>query len=102
MRRAWADQTSCSVGGPPRTTGQMEEINADENAGEEVQRRQGKCPAEATPALGGADRGGRLGPASAGTSSEQGLGIHPLAQPAEPGEPPRNPGRRQAPEGVRE
>src|SRR5438093_10378493 len=33
MRRAWADQTSCSVGGPPRTTGQMEEINADENAG---------------------------------------------------------------------
>lgn len=42
----------------------MEEINADENAGEEVQRRQGKCPAEATPALGGAARGGRLGPTS--------------------------------------
>jgi hypothetical protein len=32
---------------------------------------------------------------------EQNLGVHPLAQPAEPGEPPRDPGGRQAHESLR-
>src|SRR5438477_2934696 len=63
-------------------------IDADQNAGEKSQPRQDECSAEAATAVGGAGRGGRLGPAAAGPGGEQDVGVHPLAQPAEPGEPP--------------
>jgi hypothetical protein len=43
-----------------------EEIDADQNAGEESQRRQGECSAEAATAIGEACRGGRLGSARPG------------------------------------
>ncbi|CAA9283024.1 MAG: SWIB/MDM2 domain-containing proteins, partial [uncultured Acetobacteraceae bacterium] len=48
--------------------------------------------------VGGAGRGGRRSGAPApGRGGEQGLGLHQGEQPAEPGGPPRDPGRRQAP-----
>src|SRR6516225_6347764 len=75
---------------------------ADQNAGKEGQQWQGECSAEAATAVGGSGRGGRLRPTAPGPGGEQDVGVHPLTQPAEPGEPPRNPRRRQAPEGLRQ
>src|SRR5947209_20193471 len=99
--RARAAQTRCRYRGAMRATPQApEEIHADQNARKKGQRRQGECSAEAAPAVGGAGRGGGLGARAPGPGGEQDLGLHPLAQPAEPGEPPRDPRRRQAPEGL--
>src|SRR5205807_10155225 len=77
-----------------RVTRKPEEIDANQNAGEKSQRRQGECPAEAATPVGRAGRGGRLGPAAPGTGGEQDVGVHSLAQLAEPRQPPRNPGGR--------
>jgi hypothetical protein len=57
---------------------------------------------KAAAAVAGAGRGRRDGPAAARRGGPQGLGIHPRAQSAEPGEPPRNPRRRQAPPDLRQ
>jgi hypothetical protein len=84
-----------------------EEIDADQDAGEEGiskgrQGRQGERAAEAAAALARAGRGDRIGTSVTRRGGEQGVGLHQDAQPAEPREPPRDPGRRQAAQGVRQ
>src|SRR5215813_1665258 len=82
-------QTSCRLGGTMRATPQpWRRSDADQNAGKEGQQWQNECSAEAATAVGGAGCGGRLGPTAPGPGGEQDVGVHPLTQPAEPGDSP--------------
>src|ERR1700731_4235405 len=65
------------------------------------QQGQAECAAKAATTVGGTGCGGGHEPPPPGRGGEQNLGVHPLAQPAEPGEPPRDPGGRQAHESLR-
>src|SRR4051812_47907172 len=81
--------------------GDEDSRKAEEGLSEDRQR-QGECAAAADQAIGRTERGRRRRPTAEGRGGEQGLGIHQGQQPADPREPPRDPGRRQAPQGVRQ